>query len=381
MKRNFKIKEVRIKLKSSYYYLKANINLLLLTSIFIIVFFAGCSDEITSNNSEQSNSTFIGEVPFKSLSIQPDSIMVWGDDTWGQISSAPQGRFKAVAGGSINGVALRWDNTPVLWGAGPIGPPPIPEALVTDQFRAITIGRDDVILIRQNKSLTAFGKNHFLANVPSGFYQSVTVAAQHAVAISDDGTLTAWGNDSYTTTNGTLTGLLNAPKGRPYIAVDSRVLYSLALHANGTLYGWGHGSSEANIFKSWTPTPDDQNIFYIPDQKFMAIAAGNTHALAILSNGKVTGWGNGTGGALNAPSHVHFKAVSAGWGFSIGLSANGTLWGWGTPFKQPIALEGWTFASEGWTRYNDTEYFYIPDKRFKWIAAAAFHIMAITQGS
>ncbi|MDP2889596.1 MAG: hypothetical protein Q8P34_11640, partial [Bacteroidota bacterium] len=109
--------------------------------------------------------------------------------------------------------------------------------------------------------------------------------------------------------------------------------------------------------------------------------AGNEHALAIRSNGTVTGWGNGTGGAIDAPSHVRFNAVAAGWGFSIGLSTNGTLWGWGNPVKHPLATEGWTFATQGWTRYNNSDYFYIPDKRFESIAAAAFHIMAITQGS
>jgi len=362
---------------SSNRILEVHNKLLSMTFILMLVYLAGCSDEIPTINSDRSLTTADGEDLLKVASVQSHTLMVWGDDTNGQISNAPLGKFKAVAGGSINGLALRWDNTPVLWGSGPIGPPPIGEELAAEKFQAIALGRDNAVLIRQNHTLAGFGQNELVRNVPSGFYQAVTVAAVHAVAISEDGTLRAWGSDA----SGPLTGLLNAPKGGPFIAVEARVLYSLALHEDGTLYGWGHPANGGDVLNGWTPTPEDQDIYYVPGKKFKAIAAGNIHALAIESDGTVTGWGYESGGALDAPSHVRFKAVAAGWGFSIGLSTDGTLWGWGTPFKSPFAIEGWTFATEGWTRYNNTDYFYIPDVRFKSIAAGAFNIMAITVGS
>ena len=55
------------------------------------------------------------------------TLKVWGDDTYGQVSDAPDGHFKAIAGGSINGLALRRDGTPVLWGrsTAQLGAPPI----------------------------------------------------------------------------------------------------------------------------------------------------------------------------------------------------------------------------------------------------------------
>jgi hypothetical protein len=317
--------------------------------------------------------------PAEFFTESAQTLRVWGDDSSSQISAAPDGDIKAVAdGGSINGLALRWDGTPILWGSGPIGPPPIPDGLAAEKFDAVAMGRDDCVLIRPDGTLAAFGRNAPVTSVPAGSYRAVTVASFHGVAIADDGTLRAWGSDS--PPNSSLTGLLNAPEGGPFKEVDARVLYSLALHEDGTLYGWGHGANGTNVLAGWTPTPEDPAIFYIPGQAFKAIAAGNVHALAILRNGTVTGWGNGTGGALQPPAHVRFKAVAAGWGFSIGLSTEGTLWGWGTPFKSPFAAQGWTFASQGWTRYGDSEHYYIPDERFKSIAAAAFHVMAITAG-
>jgi len=308
---------------------------------------------------------------------EAQALRVWGDDASGQISSAPEEDIRAVAtGGAIISLALRSDRTPVLWGFGPIGPPPIPEALAAGRFKAVAVGRDDAVLIYQDGTLAAFGQNAPIENVPAGFYQDVSVAAVYAVAIGDDGRLTAWGSDSWPPPSGTLTGLLNAPQGGPFKDVDSSVLYSLALHEVGTVYGWGHGE----VLAGWTATPEDPAIFYIPDESFKAISAGNRHALAIRPNGTVTGWGDGSGGALAPPTHVKFKAVAAGWGFSLGLSTNGTLWGWGTPFKSPFGTEHWTFASEGWTRYGEAGHYYVPDERFESIAAAAFHVMAITAG-
>jgi Regulator of chromosome condensation (RCC1) repeat len=313
-------------------------------------------------------------LPLLGSSAQAQTLRVWGDDASRQISDAPVGNFKALAsGGSINGLALRWEGTPVLWGNGPIGPPRIPDPLAMEKFRGAALGRDDAVLIRQNGSLAAFGRHALLTSVPAGSYHAVTVASAHAVAIADDGTLRAWGSDDL--------GLLNAPEGGPFTEVSARVLYSLALHEDGTVYGWGVAPIGIDVFTGWAETPDDPEIFYVPNQTFKAISAGNIHALAIRSDGTITGWGDATGGALQPPTHVRFKAVAAGWGFSIGLSTDGTLWGWGTPVKSPFAAEGWSFASlQGWTRYGDTEQYYVPHERFKSIAAAAFHVVAITAG-
>jgi alpha-tubulin suppressor-like RCC1 family protein len=257
----------------------------------------------------------------------------------------------------------------------------MPDALANEEFRDIALGRDDAVLIRPDGTLAAFGQNAPLTSVPAGHFRAVTVAAVHAVAIEANGTLTAWGWDSYPPPDGPLKGLLNAPRGGPFKEVHARVLYSLALHENGTLYGWGHGANGTDVLAGWTATPEDADVFYIPGQSFKAIAAGNVHALAIRPDGTVTGWGNAIGGALQPPPHLRFKAVATGWGFSIGLSVDGTLWGWGTPVKSPFAVDAWTFASQGWTRYGDTEWYYIPDESFQSIAAAAFHVMAITAGA
>ena len=317
---------------------------------------------------------------FPLTSVHAQKLMVWGDNASGLISNAPEGEFKATAdGGSINGLALRWDRTPVLWGSGPIGLPPIPAELANEKFFAVAMGLNDGVFIRFDGTLAAFGNNQPVRDVPAGTYHDIAVGALHALAIADDGTLVAWGLDAVPA-NPALSGLLNAPEGGPFFAVDARVVYSLALHVDGTLYGWGHPASGINVLAGWPATPEDPRIYYRPGETFKAIAAGNIHALAIRENGSVTGWGSGTGGALEPPTHVRFKAVSAGWGFSIGLSTDGTLWGWGTPVKSPFSPQSWTFASQGWTRFRDSGQYFISGEHFKHIAATAFHVSAITAG-
>ncbi len=304
-------------------------------------------------------------------------VMVWGDDTYGQISEAPVEPVKAVAGGSLQGLALREDGTPILWrtGPAPIGPVEIPASLQTGRYRAIDIARDDAVMLRVDGTLVAFGRNPPLAQVPAGRYRAAAVAAEHALALAQSGRLKAWG----AAPDGPRPDLLLVPPGR-YKAVDASVWYSLALRVDGTVLAWGY--PPAGVLSGWATTPESTKFSYRPGEKYKSIAAGNVHALAIRPDGTVTGWGNNAGGALDAPTHVRFKAVACGWGFSLGLSTDGTLWGWGTPHFLPPAFpfqtRPWTFASEGWTRYGDTQHYYIPDERFTSINAAAFHAMAIT---
>lgn len=309
-------------------------------------------------------------------SLQAQELRVWGDDTYGQISTAPTVEIKAVVGGAINLLALRADGRPILAGAGPIGPPPIPASLASGPFQAAAIGRDDALLIRTDGTLAGFGRNPSILDVPPGAYRAVAVAGGHAVAIGDDGRLTVWGP----TPGGPLADLLNAPQGGPFKAVDAEAGYALALHEDGTLYGWGYPSQGTNVLAEWTPTPGNPRVSYIPGETYSAVSAGNVHALALRPDGTVTGWGNDSAGALDPPTHVKFKAIAAGWGFSLGLSTDGTLWGWGRPvvLVSPFATAAWTFESQGWTRYENTGHFYIPNETFSSISASAFNAMAIT---
>ncbi len=63
----------------------------------------------------------------------------------------------------------------------------------------------------------------------------------------------------------------------------------------------------------------------------VAIAAGDTHRLAVSADGRVLGWGDGVYGQISPPADVtNAVAVAGGYAHSIALRADGTVVGWGS---------------------------------------------------
>ena len=318
--------------------------------------------------------------------LRAQRLMVWGNDAFGQISEAPEGDIRYIAaGGATQGLAIREDRSPVLWGGNqdPFAiPSEIPDDFMTET-RSACIGRTHAVLILQDGSVASWSLSQPLGdpNVPTGRFRAVSCGNRHTVGITQDGTLRAWGaNDVHQ---------LEVPPGH-FKEVAVRVLYSIALRTDGALVGWGlspSGPFNPGVFASWTPDPEDPVHYYL-EGNYKAIAAGNNHALAIRTNGSVVGWGFNSGSAnsgnpLAAPEHVRFKAIAAGFGFSVGIDTEGTLWGWGTVGSPPPPLPpaSWTFESVGWTQYDEAGHYFVPGEKFRSVTAAAFSVNAITDDS
>jgi alpha-tubulin suppressor-like RCC1 family protein len=131
--------------------------------------------------------------------------------------------------------------------------------------------------------------------------------------------------------------------------IAANQFYSAALKADGTVWTWGRnesgqlGRDTGSEFFSVTPQPVD-----LGGATVVAIAAGETHMLAVLSSGEVRSWGGnnwdqlGRGGDGVSGSWVSgvvlddksqpltdIVTVSAGRQQSLALRANGTVVGWG----------------------------------------------------
>lgn len=176
----------------------------------------------------------------------------------------------------------------------------------------------------------------------------------HALALRTDGTVWAVGENggrlgtgastpTYVTTPVAVTGLA----GITISAIAAGGFHSIALDNTGTVWTWGgntygqlgNGTPIGNTTQGMTPTavPGLGNV--------IAIAAGNTHSVAVKSDGTVWTWGLNTQGQLgigstdtSATAHATpaqvlgltgITAVAAGSDHTLARKSDGTVLAWG----------------------------------------------------
>ena len=88
--------------------------------------------------------------------------------------------------------------------------------------------------------------------------------------------------------------------------------------------------------RSVIPTPAGGTLSFSRKPPAIAITAGRSHSLALLSNGTTRGWGTNDHGELNFHPFDPLIAIAAGDGYSVGVLANGTVVaeGQNTEFRQ-----------------------------------------------
>lgn len=157
----------------------------------------------------------------------------------------------------------------------------------------VVAGMNHTVGIRQDGTVTAWGDNtHSQLAVPSGLGGVVAVAAgaYHSVALKSDGSVVAWGDNTY--------GQLNMPWGLTGVkAIAAGLTHTLALKNDGTVVAWGNN----NFGQCVVPV----NLTGV-----IAITAGANHSVALVSGGYTYQWGtvtppqpitNGTG-TISIPS-------------------------------------------------------------------------------
>jgi alpha-tubulin suppressor-like RCC1 family protein len=123
--------------------------------------------------------------------------------------------------------------------------------------------------------------------------------------------------------------------------------FSLATLTNGTVLAWGNNRS-GELGDGSAPTDQHTPVQVAglgAGSGVVAVAAGESHALALLADGTVLAWGHNASGELgdgSAPTDHHTPvpvaglgagsgvvAIAAGGTFSLALRADGTVLAWG----------------------------------------------------
>lgn len=113
-------------------------------------------------------------------------------------------------------------------------------------------------------------------------------------------------------------GLLNA------VAIAAGDSHSLALRADGTVVGWG-----LNAVGQATAPVGLSNV--------VAIAARASYSVALKKDGSLAAWGQFPEGSS---AQTDLVAVAAGWTHCLGLKRDGTVVSWGTDTIVPEGLSG-----------------------------------------
>ena len=273
------------------------------------------------------------------LALMADgSLMVWGDNSAGQLGNGGTG------GGSPTAVSLSSALKPQ--GA----------SLAPSAVTATVIGPGAVsVSFVPAAGAVGPGLAYTVSVSPGG--QKVTGAASPIVISGLDPGATY----TFTVTvanSGTGESGLSAPSNSVTPATDASIYsgnglqvkalaagsdYTLALMSDGTVWAWGDNSygqlGDGTTVSRFVPeqVPGLKNV--------VAIAAGRLHTVALLADGTLWAWGNNSAGqlGLDAASHPvslvpvpvpvpglsQVRAVSAGGGTTVALMSDGTVWAWG----------------------------------------------------
>ncbi|MGI4864268.1 MAG: T9SS type A sorting domain-containing protein [Janthinobacterium lividum] len=177
-------------------------------------------------------------------------------------------------------------------------------------------------------------------------WASVSAGYNHVVAVRTDGTLWAWGTNTFGQLGlGTSSSVQRTPtqvgSASNWLSASAGYSCTLAVRADGTLWAWGYnGSGQLGLGAASTtsqPAPTQVGTA----TTWQRVSAGNGHTLALQTDGSLWAWGDnyvgqlglGTTTSPTGPTRVGtatWVSAEAGPSYSLAVRQDGTLWAWGT---------------------------------------------------
>jgi alpha-tubulin suppressor-like RCC1 family protein len=196
-------------------------------------------------------------------------------------------------------------------------------------------------------------------------WHRVAAGLYHILALKADGSLWAWGDNSYgqlgdgTTDSRTLPVRIGLDNDWRSVTAGRHTQwgdYSIALKRDGSLWAWGAnivGQLGTGDIFAWTNIPLRVGF---DRGSWAAASAGSSYTLALKTDGTLWAWGLSPALGLNltnGPGQVSFdrgwRAIAAGGAHALALKTDGSLWAWGDNLLGSCGV-GMDVLSTGLTR-------------------------------
>jgi alpha-tubulin suppressor-like RCC1 family protein len=259
------------------------------------------------------------------------NVVSWGDNESGQLgngstetSNVPVAvtglsGVKAIAAGANHSLALLNNGTVMAWGANEGG----------QLGNGTTTGSEVPVAV---KGLTGV--------------KAIAAGGAHSLALLNNGKVMAWGDDAAGQLGDGSTKASSVPVAVKELtgvtAISAGGEFSLALQASGTVDAWGTDEN-GQLGNAIVEEGSDVPVAVESLSGATAIAAGETHALALLGSGSVMAWGEDAYGELGngeiKPRHeapvavsglTGVTAIAAGAQASAALLGSGSVVSWGS---------------------------------------------------
>ncbi len=186
---------------------------------------------------------------------------------------------------------------------------------------------------------------------------AVAVGYDHAAAIDAEGRAWAWGRGGEgqlgdgAAASSTVPVAVRVPSDVAFTAIAAGDAYTVAIDAHGRLWAWGsawdgrlgNGRSDGIVA---LPGPVSLPMGVV----IVTLAGGGSHVLALDAEGRTWSWGRNIEGQVGDPSArvhleptqvrvdagVRFVGLAAGKGHSVAVDEDGRLWGWGWNLRREL---------------------------------------------
>lgn len=196
------------------------------------------------------------------------------------------------------------------------------------------LGRNDRLFADENSAAPVPG----LSNI-----EAIAVGYAHSIALRNDGTVWAWGDDPHGELGDGTNVYRDYPEPVPgltnVVQIASGAGFSFAVCSNGTVWGWGYNADgELGIGNTGNQSVPVQVTAL---SNIVALSGGFDHSLAVRTDGTLLAWGYGRNGQLgNGASTNSLTAVTVsglsnittiacGEDHCLALNRNGSLYTWG----------------------------------------------------